>query len=288
MFFRKKQVNYFILIVLFLIALWLWLALFNQSKLDFLEVHFFDVGQGDSIFIETPSGQQVLIDGGPDATILEKLSQNMPFYDRSIDLVILTHPDADHLTGLVKVLEYYQIDHILTPGLKKETATYQRWQEIIREKDISLTKAQAGQKINFGNGLIMEILWPEQSSLELLANKANNVSVVGQLIYGQSKFLLTGDIEKEIEQRLIKQEESLASDILKVPHHGSKTSSGKSFIEKVNPQISVISVGADNRYGHAHPNVLERIKETAIYRTDQNGDIEMLTDGCSFRIIKEK
>ena len=288
MFFRKKQVNYFILIVLFLIALWLWLALFNQSKLDFLEVHFFDVGQGDSIFIETPSGQQVLIDGGPDATILEKLSQNMPFYDRSIDLVILTHPDADHLTGLVKVLEYYQIDHILTPGLKKETATYQRWQEIIREKDISLTKAQAGQKINFGNGLIMEILWPEQSSLELLANKANNVSVVGQLIYGQSKFLLTGDIEKEIEQRLIKQEESLASDILKVPHHGSKTSSGKSFIEKVNPQISVISVGADNRYGHPHPNVLERLKETAIYRTDQNGDIEILTDGFSFRIIKEK
>ena len=288
MFFRKRQVNYFILIVLFVATLWLWSALFCQTQTDFLEVHFFDVGQGDSTFIETPAGRQVLIDGGPDATILEKLSQNMPFYDRSIDLVILTHPDADHLTGLVKVLEYYQIDHILTPGLKKETATYQRWQEIIREKDISLTKAQAGQKINFGNGLIMEILWPEQSSLELLANKANNVSVVGQLIYGQSKFLLTGDIEKEIEQRLIKQEESLASDILKVPHHGSKTSSGKSFIEKVNPQISVISVGADNRYGHPHPNVLERLKETAIYRTDQNGDNEILTDGFSFRIIKEK
>ena len=130
----------------------------------------------------------------------------------------------------------------------------------------------------------MEILWPDQSLIESFSKKANNASIVAQLIYGQLEFLLTGDIEKEIEQRLVNQGMDLESDVLKIAHHGSKTSSNYNFIKAVNPKISVISVGENNRYKHPHSEVLERLKNSIIYRTDKNGDIEILSDGVSFEV----
>jgi competence protein ComEC len=286
--FKTKKLTYSILGILLVTTVLIWLAVFGQVQSNLLEVHFFDVGQGDAIFIETSNGRQVLIDGGPDKTVLEKLSQTMPFYDRTIDLIILTHPDADHVTGLVEVLKYYQVSHILTSGLKKDTAVYQRWQNLIKEKNIPLTIAQAGQRIILQEDIIMKIFWPEQSLIKSLAKKANNASVVAQLIYEQSEFLLTGDIEKEIEQRLLNQGENLASDILKVPHHGSKTSSSYNFLKAVNPQIAVISVGENNRYKHPHSTVLERLREYLICRTDKNGDIRIITDGVLFKVRTEK
>lgn len=286
MLFKERKVNYFILIILLIGTVWIWSAVFYQSPDNILEVHFFDIGQGDSIFIETPQGKQVLIDGGPDKTVLEKLGKTMPFYDRTIDLVILTHPDADHITGLVEVLKYYQVEHILFSGLEKDAAVYQKWEDIIKEKNISLTIAQAGQKVILEKGIIMNILWPEQSLIESFAKKANNVSVVNKLIYGQIEFLLVGDIEKEIEQRLVNQ--NLESDILKVPHHGSKTSTSYNFLKAVNPQIAVISVGLDNQYKHPDEDILERLKDVLVYRTDKNGDIKILTDGNLLQIKTEK
>lgn len=299
MLFKKQKTNYYFLAVLFLAAVFIWLVIFEQTESNLLEVHFFDVGQGDAIFIETSAGRQVLIDGGPDAAILEKLNQTMPFYDRSIDLVILTHPEADHLTGLVKVLDYYQIGHILTSGIKKETAVFQRWQELVREKNIPLTKAQAGQLVILESspqnksspeqrGVVLKILWPEQSLIDSLSSQANNVSVVAQLVYGQSEFLLAGDIERKIEGRLLNQKWNLESDVLKVAHHGSKTSTSQNFLEAVNPRFSVISVGAANQYGHPHSIVLERLNKTAIYQTAKSGDIEILTDGSLFQVKTEK
>ena len=282
MFFIARKTKYFILIILFSGTI------FIQTPNNILEVHFFDVGQGDSIFIETPNKRQVLIDGGPDKTVLEKLNQAMPFYDQTIDLVVLTHPDADHITGLIEVLEYYQIGRILTSGFEKDTATYKKWQELIKQKEIPLTIVQAGQNIILQDGIILEILWPDQYLIELSNKNTNNGSIVARLVYNQSEFLLTGDIEKEIEKYLVNQDIWLESDVLKIAHHGSKTSSIQSFINKVNPEIAVISVGENNRYNHPNETVLERLKNSSIYRTDKNHDIQILTDGVLFDIVTEK
>lgn len=280
--FKNQKFNYLILGILSLVAVFVWSVVFSQTPTNFLVVHFFDVGQGDAIFMEMPNHQQVLIDGGPDKTVLEKLSQTMPFYDRTIDLIILTHPDNDHLTGLVEVLKYYQVSHILFSGVVKETTTYQQWQNLIKEKNIPLTIVQTGQKIILANGIKMDILWPDQSLIQNFVKNTNNVSVVAKLIYGQTEFLLIGDIEKDIEQLLVNQNWNLESDVLKVAHHGSRNSSSYNFIQAVKPQISIISVGADNSYKHPHAETLERLKKSFIFRTDKSSDIEIKTDGIIF------
>ena len=284
--FFTRRIRFFILIILLGTSIWTWSVVFGNVPGNILEVHFFDVGQGDAIFIETPNGRQVLIDGGPDKTILEKLNQEMPFYDRTIDLVILTHPDADHLTGLIEVLGYYKVRHILTSGLERDTAVYQEWRGIIEQKGIPLILAQAGQKIILQQEIELEILWPDQALISSYSEPSNNVSVVGRLIYGDTEILLTGDIESKVENILAKQD--IQSDILKLAHHGSKTSTSFNFFKAVNPEIAVISVGENNRYKHPSSEVLERIKDILTYRTDQNGDIDILTDGVLFDIVTKK
>lgn len=285
MFFVGGKIRFFVLVVLLGGATFIWSAVFEQASDGILEVTFFDIGQGDAILIETPSGRQVLIDGGPDKRILEKLGQEMSFYDRTIDLVVVTHPDADHITGLVEVLNYYQVDHILTSGLDKDTIVAQKLKELIKEKGIPLILAQAGQNIILEEGIVLEILWPKQSLISSYANSSNNISIVGRLVYGETEILLTGDIEKKVENILINQD--IQSDILQLPHHGSKTSSGLNFLKAVDPEAVVISVGQKNRYKHPSPEVLERIKNILTYRTDQNGDIKILTDGVLFDILTE-
>ncbi len=276
---KKRKFFYSLVFFLLIGVVFSWSFLLSQPGNSCLEVNFFDVGQGDSVFIKTAEGWQILIDGGPDKTILEKLNQEMAFYDRAIDLVVLTHPDSDHLTGLISVLENYQIGHIITGGFEKKTAAYEKWRALISEKKIPFTLAQAGQKIIFQDNLYLEILWPDQKKIGSLARKANNASVVGRLIYGQTEFLLTGDIERKIENYLVKENHSLASDVLKVPHHGSKTSSGISFIQAADPSLVIISAGKDNRYGHPDEEVLKRYQGRIILRTDRLGDIEILSNG---------
>jgi len=283
---NTRKIKYFVLIIFLGTTIWTWSVVFEQASDGILEITFFDVGQGDGIFIQTPNDKQILIDGGPDNSILEKLNQTMPFYDRTIDLVILTHPDADHITGLVEVLNYYQVEHILTSGLEKDTAVYIKWKELIEEKNISLSLAQMGQKIILQNGIALEVLWPNQNLISSYSSSANNVSVVTRLVYGDIEVLLTGDIEKKVENYLVNQDFKLESDILKLPHHGSKTSTSYNFLKAVNPKIAIISVGEDNRYKHPSKEVLERIKDLIVYRTDKDGDIQILTDGVLFDIIK--
>ena len=285
MIFKKQKINYFILMALLLVTIWTWSTIFSQGD-QFLEVIFLDVGQGDAIFIETPKNQQVLIDGGPDKTVLEKISREMPFYDKKIDLVILTHPDADHLTGLISILEHYQIGYIITSGLEKDTVAYDRWRDLIEAKNIPLILAQSGQKIIFQEDLFLEILWPDQSLINSFSDKANNVSVVGRLIYDQTEFLLTGDIEKKVESYLAGHlsAEKLESNIFKAPHHGSKTSSSQNFLRMVNPEVAVISVGVDNRFKHPDSVVLDRLSDARLFRTDQDDNIKILTDGNAIEI----
>jgi len=283
---KYRKIIYTTLGILFISVTIIWSAVFSQVTDNVLEVHFFNIGQGDSILIETPNKKQVLIDGGPDKTVLEKLNQVMLFHDREIDLLILTHPDADHITGLVDVLDYYQIGHILTSGFKQDTAVYHRWRELIDEKNIPLTIAQAGQKVILDENIVLEILWPEQPMVGI--KSANNASIVSRLVYGQSEFLLTGDIEKKIENILLKRNLNLESDILKIPHHGSKTSSSYNFIKAINSDIAVISVGENNRYKHPHEDVLERLNNMSVFRTDKNGDIIIFTDGDLIEIKTER
>jgi len=261
------------------------LAVFTQAKNPFLEVNFYDVGQGDAIFIEAPNGNQILIDGGPDDTILEKLGEKLPFHDRCLDLVILTHPEADHINGLVEVLKNYRVEHILYTGVTRDTAAYRQWSSLIEEKNIPLTIAQAGQIIYLSPQIKLYILWPSQDlSGQHMEESSNNTSVVARLVYGEAEFLFTGDIEKEAERDLVSQKINLASDVLKVAHHGSKTSTIQEFISEVNPKVAVICAGEKNPYGHPHPTVLERLKDVRVYGTYKDGDVEILSDGQSLLV----
>jgi len=270
-----KKYRYLVLILLFLTATYIWSSLFASSANDVLEVHFFDVGQGDSIFIETAQGQQVLIDGGPNAVVLEKLGQQMDFWDRYLDLVVLTHPDADHLTGLLEVVKNFEIGLVLVSGVAKDNQLFNNWQVLLEEKEITVKTALAGQKIELGQGIYLEVLWPNKANLGVL-EEVNNYSVVLKLDYQEAEFLLTGDIEKSTELALVN--EDIQADVLKVAHHGSRGSTNPLFLDKVNPQVAVICVG-ENSYGHPHPDVLERLVGLKVLRTDLDDDISILADG---------
>jgi len=268
-----------------------WIIVFDLGKVRFLEVIFFDVGQGDAIFIETPSYHQILIDGGPDSTILEKLSKEMPFWDRSIDLIILTHPERDHLTGLIEVLEKYKVENILWTGIVRDTAEYKEWKKLIEEEKAEIFIAKAGQKISCLTWQIkqcdLEILQPFESLEGKEFKDSNNTSIISKLVFGKNSFLFTGDAYKNVEVELINKEAEIDSDVLKVAHHGSKTSSSEEFLKAVSPEIAVISVGRENKYGHPNEEVLELLEKYGIrvLRTDKDGDIKIISDGNKSMLI---
>ena len=281
---KKKQIG--ILICLFLIAVMVWIFVFTEARVGFLKVKFLDVGQGDAEFIETPDKKQVLIDGGPDLSVLEKLGRAMPFYDRYIDLIILTHPEADHLNGLIEIVKRYDIGAIIMTGVFRNTDQYKEFLNIIKNKKISVYLAKSGGEIDFGNNIKMDILYPFDNLKGKVISDSNNTSIVAKLIYGNFETLFTGDIEKSVENKLIKSGLNLKSDILKIAHHGSKTSSGEEFLKAVNALMAVIEVGKDNRYSHPHQEVLERLKNLQIFQTGRDGDIKIISDGENFLVKK--
>ncbi len=249
---------------------------------DNLHVSILDVGQGDAILISRGS-QQVLVDGGPSPqAIALGLGKKMPFWDRTIELVILTHPSADHVTGLVEVLNRYQVKQVLHPDLDFESEIYDEWLRLLKEKDIKCTIAQAGQRIDLGR-VVIKVLNPQIPHLTGTESDIDNNGVVLHISMGEVSFLLTADIMWEAEFELIARRASLTSTVLKVGHHGSDTSTTPEFLAVVNPQIAVISVGTDNRFGHPTPEVIERLEDRIgsekIYRTDEQGTIEFTTDG---------
>jgi competence protein ComEC len=282
-----KEIAFFLLGILFFLNTVAWTFVSDLSSF-LLEVNFFDVGQGDAIFIETPTSHQILIDGGPGPVILEKLGQEMPFWDRTLDLIILTHPEYDHINGLLEVLQRYKVDFVLWTGIKRDTAAFAQWEKLLKEKSVSVKIAQRGQKILWsseGNNF-MEIIFPFESLEGEEVSNTNNTSVVVKLNFGQNSFLFTGDTYQSIERKISKIEKDLTSDVLKVGHHGSKTSTASDFVEKVNPQLAVISVGRDNKYDHPHPETLETLTEYGIriLRTDQIGDIKIVSDGSKISL----
>jgi len=280
-----KNFSLVILSLLLALNILAWIVVFDLSKIQPLEVVFFDVGQGDSIFIETPKKQQILIDGGPGSAILEKLGTEMPFYDNTLDLIILTHPEKDHLAGLLEVLKRYKVENILWTGVKRDTLEFKEWERKILEEKASIKIAQAGQKI-FAAKAVLEILYPFENLAGQEFKDSNETSIVSRLVFGENSFLFTGDIRKSEEKALLEQRANLDSDVLKVAHHGSKTSNSKEFIEKVSPEIAVISLGKENSYGHPHQEVLDILEDYGIkiLRTDQHGNIKIISDGKKLTI----
>jgi competence protein ComEC len=287
---NKRSFVCFILFLLVSLNVFAWMVVFDLVKSRFLEISFFNVGQGDAIFIVTPQQHQILIDGGPDTTILEELGGEMPFYDRSIDLIVLTHPEHDHMAGLIEVLKRYEVENILWTGVLRDTAEFQEWERALKTGEAKIKIARAGQKIvwsskNEDQGFV-DIFFPLESLEGSTVKNTNNTSIVAKLTFKEKSFLFTGDAYKSVERKLLEEPIELSSEILKVGHHGSKTSTSEEFLREVLPQIAVISVGSNNSYGHPHPETLAVLKEYDInvLRTDQEGNIKILTDGYNLKI----
>ena len=245
-------------------------------KAQTMQVTFFDVAQGDAIFIETRQGHQILIDGGPNNAVVEKLGQALPFADKSLDLVVLTHPDADHITGLVGVLEAYDVENVLWTGMEKETNIFASWQAALRQEGANIWLVADPQVIRWSQSSQerIDVLYAADQTAEV-----NDTSVVTKLVFGETSFLFPGDITSKIEQEMLQENIDIDADILKIPHHGSKYSSSENFLAAVSPQLAVIQVGKNNTYGHPTPEVLKRLGRIPILRTDQNGDIIIQSNG---------
>jgi competence protein ComEC len=283
---NTKKFIFLILAILFFLNVLAWIAVFDLSKPQFLEVNFFDVGQGDAIFIETPKRNQILIDGGQSSVILEKLRKEMPFWDRSIDLVILTHPERDHLVGLLEVLKKYKVGNIFWTGIKRDTPEYQEWQKLIEKEKAKIYIIPFFQKVTIGKDISMNFLYPVENLADKEYQNSNDTSIVAKLNFNRNSFLFTGDISKSVEEELINYYQNLKSDVLKVAHHGSKTSTSEEFLKEIWPKIAIISVGKENPYGHPHQEVLEILNKFGIrvLRTDENGNIKIISDGQKIKI----
>jgi len=272
----KRKIVRIILSVLIGLNILAWIAVYELSSLNFVEVNFFDVGQGDAIFIQTDSLQQILIDGGPGKKVLKKIGREMPFWDKSIDAIILTHIEEDHVTGLIEVMERYEVDYVLWNGISKNSSRSKRWRKMIKGKKELI--ASEGLEMVLGKGRSVKILYPFEGFKKEGGGNINNSSIVIRLKAKENSFLLTGDAYKVVELKLLSQD--IESDVLKVGHHGSKTSTAEKFLEKVSPEFGVISCGKDNRHGHPHQEVLENLEkyDIKVLRTDKVGDIKFISD----------
>ena len=267
------------IILLCLVGLIFYLG-FTESHRKFTFA-MLDVGQGDALFIESPTGTQILVDGGPPRRILGRLARVMPLFDRTIDAIIITNPDRDHMGGFLDVLKTYKVKQVIEPGTSNdESAIYQELKEVISKKNIPTTLAKKGMRIDLGGGVFLDILFPDR---DVSTWTTNDGSIVARLSYGETSVMLTGDTTAETEKIILSEnsKEVLDSDILKVAHHGSKTSSSKAFVEAVSPEYALISDGKNNTYGHPHQQTLDTLSSLGIevWRTDILGTIIMKSDG---------
>ncbi|MFC1678150.1 ComEC/Rec2 family competence protein [Patescibacteria group bacterium] len=280
---------YKILLILGITACFLVIPVFwtqYEAKTE-LEVDFLDVGQGDSILIKTPFGQNVLIDGGEDNSVIRELSKNLPWFDRTIDLMILSHPHGDHVDGLNEVIKRYQVKKILYTGVVYSTPGYIAWLELIRDNKIPLSIIDRPQKITLGQECYLDIMYPLKNLLGQEVNNLNNSSIVVKLVYKDIKYLFVGDAETEVEKELLNIQADLSAQVLKVGHHGSDTSSSEEFLEAVNSKIAVISVGKDNSFGHPSRRIIKRLERLGvqIFRTDELGTIKIASNGENIEIV---
>jgi competence protein ComEC len=278
--FRRKHLFLYWTISV-VIAIYFWInAFYNvQSSSGLLSVAFLDVGQGDAIFIETPNGKQVLIDSGAGPVIIESLARVMSPLDRSIDMALATHADMDHIGGFSSVIDGYELGVYADSGISGKTQTFDKLQAKIKEHNIPEIKLSAGDNIKIDEDVYLEILFPPK---DVGVMDINDSSVVARLVYKDRSFMLMGDASLYTES-LIKNRYKgiIESDVLKLGHHGSKTSSGDAWLSAVSPSYAIISAGLKNRYGHPHPEVVKRLSKNNIQSlgTYEKGDIVFQSDG---------
>lgn len=266
-----------------LILVFLYLARFISGLADNdLQVIFFDVGQGDSIFIRLPDRRCILIDGGVDNTVIYRLGKYLPYFERQIDLVIMTHTDADHLNGLVEVCRRFQVKAIMFSPVESAEPAYQELLREIERKSIRQIRPEDYYRLEIGNGSDFEIFNPKD---EIACSDVNDCSVVARLKYRNISYLFTGDISSKQEDILLRNYTNLSADILKVAHHGSRYSTKAEFIKEVSPKLAVISVGKNN-FKHPGAELIERLAAAGvkILTTLENGDIMITSDGIKYRL----
>lgn len=273
-----------VLLILVLGNLFVWLAVWKRTPRDTLSVRFFNIGQGDAVLIESPTHRRILIDGGPNRKVVSELGRALPFGDRRIDLVIETHPDKDHIGGLPEVVKRYKVGLFMHPGVESDNSIDDTLENEVEKKNIRTLLARRGMVVNLGDGASLEILYPNTS---VSGWETNDASVVARLTYGESTFLFTGDAALKSEFDLMNLDERILDvDVLKVGHHGSRTSTALAFVEVVTPEYAVISAGKDNTYGHPHRQVLDNLKSVGakVLSTIEDGTIKFETNGAYLKV----
>ncbi|OHA59759.1 MAG: hypothetical protein A2589_02865 [Candidatus Vogelbacteria bacterium RIFOXYD1_FULL_46_19] len=281
------SLRWFGLFLIAVLSLVVWLEVVRQTPGGDLSVSFLDVGQGDAIFIEAPNGNQILIDGGFGRQVLRELGGVMPFYDRSLDLVIATHSDTDHLGGLPFVLERFAVSSVMTNGEPGDNEASVSFAEAVRAEKVPELTARAGVKVELDRGVELTILYPDRKTD--LDVDSNTMSIVALLRYGETEFLLTGDAPAAVEDQLVQTyTANLRAEVLKLGHHGSDTSSSDYFLAATKPDLAIISAGRDNRYGHPHQVVLDRLDRLSIpyFSTADVGTITFQSDGYTVTCVE--
>lgn len=242
-----------------------------------MAIYVLDVGQGDSLLIRTVDQRYILIDGGPDESALSEMQKVIPFFVREIDLVILTHPDQDHVGGLPKVLDYYDVEAVAYTPIEHQNRAYSELKQKIKERNIEHIELDEDSDFRIGCCTYFDVLWPlEDAELADFADDPNDASTAFVMYSGDFSMFFGGDLRAEYEEQIAKDIKGQV-DVLKVGHHGSSTSTSEEFVKKLKPEYAVISVGRDNRYGHPTRDVLQTLEESdvVIYRTDEQGRIKL-------------
>lgn len=282
----KEYGKLFFLVGAVLLSLLVTLQVVRMTKPPVLEVSFLDIGQGDAIYIRTPSGHDMLIDGGPTDTVLEKLSGVMSYFDTHLDMVVATHPDADHITGLIPVLKHYDVDHIISSPVMGHTGVFDELQKSIKDEGATVHVGAKGDVIDFGDGVHVKILYPYKS---FFGNEkdTNDASVSLVLTYGDESVLLTGDLPSTHEDDLVSDLLPHNVTVYKAGHHGSKYSSGDILLSYIRPEYSIISAGKDNKYGHPNPEALRRLESYSreVLSTIDYGTLHFYLDGSTVRFM---
>lgn len=282
----RENLQWYVLGVLLIGAVLIWYAIAASDRGGVLTFAMLDIGQGDAIFIESPSGNQILFDGGPNRSVLRELGKVMPFFDRSIDMLVVTNPDKDHFSGFIDVLSSYKVSIIVEPGTVGASGEYSLLEQRVKQEGAKHVLARRGQTIDIGGGAFIEILFPDRDASGM---GTNDGSIIAKLIYGRTSFLLTGDTTEAVEEYLSKLDgKRLDVDVLKIGHHGSRTSTSAAILGFASPAYALISAGKDNSYGHPHKEVLDRLNEFEVETlgTYEQGTIILESDGETVRIKK--
>jgi len=256
------------------------LSTYSYFSEDILKVAFLNIGQGDFTFVKTPNNNTILIDGGDNPKVsLTKFAEEIPFFKKTIDLIILTHSHSDHINGLIDIIDNYEVGAVLLNGVVDRTILYKTFLNKILEKEIPIYFAESREDFSFEDGVYLDILYPFTNQFGTKFSNLNNSSIVLNLIYKDKKILFTGDAEVEVLESLSRYEEVLQADVLKVSHHGASNGTNREFLKAVSPREAVLSYGEGNKFGHPHEETVSLLEEfgVEICRT-VDGGCEIIED----------